>query len=91
MTTNFLADFSATFNVLRRERGANLVTLSALRAALPGYSRETFDTELYELRAANLFVLAVAEGRHGRPAPEVIAAGITEQGRRFVYISRRES
>lgn len=87
----FATQFASAFTTLRAERGANLVTLAALRAALPDYDRASFDRELYALRRANLYLLVVAEGRHNKPAAEVFAAAIVEGDRRFAYVSRREA
>lgn len=88
---SFARAFDAAFEQLRRERGLNLVELSALRTALGDYPREAFDRELYELRRANQFVLHTFDGRHGKLRPEELAAAIEEGGRRFVYAARREA
>jgi hypothetical protein len=87
---DFSRAFGEAFDKLRQERRVNLVALSSLRQALPGYPRETFDRELYELRRANQFVLETSESRHGKPRPEELEGGIEEGGRRFVYASRRD-
>lgn len=87
---DFEPEFRAAFGRLRRERRVNLVPISSMRDALPYYSRAAFDSALYELRRGREFVLESYDGRHSKPKPAELEGGITEGGRLFVYVSRRE-
>jgi hypothetical protein len=87
---DFSQAFNEAFDRLRRQRTFNMVELSALRRALPGFSREAFDLGLRELRESDEFVLESFEGRHGALSPEDIAAAIREDGRVFAYAARRD-
>lgn len=86
----FSTAFEAAFERLRRERRVNLVPLLFLRQALPTFSREDFDRNLYELRKEQRYVLESYDGRHGKPPEDQIEAGILEGGRRFIYVSKRD-
>jgi hypothetical protein len=82
------ADFAAAFDRLDRQAGGhNLVSLVALRQALP-LDRAAFDAGLGQLRRAGRFTCSAAEGRHGLTAEER-AAGIAEDGALLLYVSRR--
>lgn len=87
----FRAAFDTAFTEFRADRGANLVTLHALRVALPAYDGPAFNAGLLQLRRANLYVLETHESRHSRASAEMLAASIVEHGRRFVYVCRRDS
>lgn len=87
---DFPRAFNEAFDKLRRERPLNLVELSALRRALPGFTREAFDLGLRELRKTRQYVLETFEGRHGSLSPEDAAAAIREDGRVFAFAARRD-
>ncbi len=86
----FASAFDQAFERLRRERPFNMVELAALRAAMPGYSREQFDRGLHALRRSGEFLLETFEGRHGSLSPEELAASIREDGRVFAFAARRD-
>jgi hypothetical protein len=78
----------AAFDSLLDPRGVGLVSLAALRAAVP-LDRAAFDRELFELRCTGGFVLHTFDGRHGKLTDEQRAAAIVEEGRTFVFAARR--
>lgn len=82
--------FDSAFERIQGPRGLNLVSLAALRQALPAWDRDGFDRELRRLRAADRVVLHTFDGRHGKLDDAEVAGAITEGGRRFVYAARRE-
>lgn len=80
----------ATFDALdRADRGRNQVRLSALRAALPGLSRDEVDSGVNELRRARTMTLEASDGRHERLTEADRSAAIIEGGESLVYIARR--
>lgn len=85
----FEREFEREYSREARRRGADLVTLAHMRRALPQYDRATFDAGLRELRRSGRFDLDTHEGRHGSISDAERAAGITELGRRYVYVARR--
>jgi hypothetical protein len=87
---DFPRAFNDAFDQLRRERPLNLVELSALRRALPGFTREAFDRGLRDLRKSRQFVLETFEARHGTLSAEEAAAAIREDGRVFAFAARRD-
>jgi len=90
-TNNFAADFASTFSRLDKEQGEmNYITMFDLRAALPSYSRQDFDSGLNSLRDQMLFSCDSADGRHCRLPAEQLEAGILESGSYLVYVARRE-
>jgi hypothetical protein len=70
--------------------GRYYVALVDLRAAVPGASRARFDDLVNELRRDWVLTLSPAEGRHETVPKRILDAGIVEQGRNLVYVSRRE-
>jgi hypothetical protein len=70
--------------------GRYYVALVDLRAAVPGASRARFDELVNELRRDWVLTLSPAEGRHETVPKRILDAGIVEQGRNLVYVSRRE-
>jgi len=87
---DFAAQFEEQFTQLNRAAGGhNLISLVELRRAVP-VDRATFDAELLQLRRAGLFVLKLAEGRHG-VSPAEQEAGIVEDGRLLLYVARKLS
>ncbi|HEV3256438.1 MAG TPA: hypothetical protein VG013_06105 [Gemmataceae bacterium] len=82
------ADFDRAFDWLDgRAGGHNCVGLANLRQDLPA-DRTDFDALVRRLRRASRYRLAAAEGRHGITAEEK-AAGILEDGRLLLYVSRK--
>lgn len=78
------------FDALNEKHGGRYyVALKDVRAALP-FAREDFDRVLNELRADWVLTLSPAEGRHEHVPRDVLDAGISENGRNLVYVSRRE-
>jgi hypothetical protein len=87
---DFACAFDEAFDRLDREKGSrNFVSLVHLRLALI-VDRETFDTELMNLRRAGRYTLSAAEGRHGI-SPMEQDAGIHEAGSLLLYVSRKLS
>ncbi|WP_182870934.1 hypothetical protein [Stieleria mannarensis] len=86
--TSFSQQFDAAFEQLDREQGSyNFVNLAALRAALPSYSREEFDSQLRQLRLSRRIRLSGAENRND-VSPQQRAAGIQEAGSLLLYAQR---
>ncbi len=84
----FPQQFDAAFDQLDREQGSyNFVNLAALRAALPSYSREEFDSQLRQLRLSRRIRLSGAENRNDL-SPQQRAAGIQEAGSLLLYAQR---
>ncbi len=87
---DFARQFDAAFERLDRQGGThNLVSLVELRRAVPS-DRNTFDVELRRLRVTGHYTLKLAEGRDGI-TPEEQAAGIPEDGKLLLYVSRKLS
>ena len=85
----FSREFAETFDRLDRSHGGrNFVKLSDLRRELSHYSRETFDSELRQLRIARTFRLSTSDGNHVTLTPEERAAGIQEADLLLVYCER---
>jgi hypothetical protein len=85
---DFARRFDEAFARLDRERGGhNLVSLVALRAAVP-VGRDDFDAGLRELRRRGRYSLGAAEGRHGI-SPEEREAGVVEEGSLLLFVSRK--
>lgn len=81
----------AVFDELNAKRGhRNYVQLFEMREALPDVSRSEFDRAIDELRRRWVLTLDPAEGRHERVSPEVLDAGIQDQGSLLVYAARRD-
>jgi hypothetical protein len=87
---DFAQRFAAAFGKLDRETGdRNYVLLHDLRQALPGVSRDAFDSGLAALRRERRFTLDASDGRHDRLTQEQLNAGISEAGNLLVYVARR--
>lgn len=89
---SFAALFAAAFSRLDKAAGGmNYVTLHALRAAMPEYTRSEFDLGLRALRVARLYTCDASDGRHVRLEAYVREAGFEEGGNWLVYVARRSS
>lgn len=71
--------------------GRYYVSLFDLRGALDDVSRSEFDAALNELRRDWILTLSPAEGRHEIVPSHILDAGVLEQSRLLVYVTRRES
>jgi biotin operon repressor len=83
------AAFDEAFTRLDRETGSNnFVSLPDLRQALP-FERAAFDARLRQLREVGRYTLRAVEGGYGLTEAQR-AAGITEDGTLFLFVSRRK-
>jgi hypothetical protein len=87
---DFAKAFDEAFRRLDVQKGShNFVSLVDLRQELP-IDRQTFDSELTNLRLAGRYTLSAAEGRDGI-SPQEREAAIPEGGTVLLYVSRKLS
>lgn len=87
----FAAAFGRAFNKLVRNTRSGLVPLSDMRAALPAYSREKFESSLRGMRLeSDEYALEAFDGRHGTLPREWADGAVREGGRVYIFVKRRD-
>jgi antitoxin component of MazEF toxin-antitoxin module len=84
---SFSSDFDKAYSALDT-KGRGMIPIHALRSALPHYTNEQFNKEVRKLREEGKLSADSSEGDTVAFTDAQRAAGITEGGTRFMYLSK---